>query len=54
MNAIDQRQAYRYNVQFKYSVVDISCESFIEVLPVIGVKNAFVTKSLDLSTDRIC
>lgn len=45
MNAIDQRQAYRYNVQFNYSAVCISCESFIKILPVLGLKNALVEKN---------
>jgi hypothetical protein len=44
MISINKRQAYRYNVQFNYSVVGISLESFIKILPVLGAKNALVAK----------
>jgi len=40
---ISKRQAYRYNVQFNYSV-GVSCESFLKNLPAIGVKNAVIAK----------
>lgn len=43
MLSISKRQAYRYNVQFNYSV-GVSCESFIKILPAIGAKNAVVAK----------
>lgn len=38
---VTKRQAYRYNIQFTYSV-DINYQDCINILPSFGLKNALI------------